>query len=275
VRVALAQLAPRLGLVDENVAAAAELVDEAAASGAGLIVLPECALSGYAVSETEENTALRADDLRLRDLSLRAGGAALVVGFHERGDDDATYSSMAWLEQGNVLGVHRKVYLSGGRWDERRHFARGSALGALDTALGRVGLLVCNDAWHPVAPWALARDGAELLVVSAASADPLPGERLDIAGTWDDVLRGIARLLQVVVVFVNRSGDEAGLAYWGGSRVLDPWGTELGRAGRGAGLTTVDVDPASVAAARAELDVGAGARLDVVAETVDRLRRTD
>jgi predicted amidohydrolase len=273
VRVALAQLDPRLGLVDENAAAAAVLVDQAVEAGAELIVFPECALTGYAVWAADAETALSADDPRIRDLALRARGAAIVLGFHERGEDGAAYSSMAWLEHGRVVGLHRKVYLSGGRWDEPRGFAPGSALGAFDTALGRVGLLVCNDAWHPVAPWALARDGAELLVVAAASADPLAGERLDIAGTWDDVLRGIARLLQVVVVFVNRSGDEDGLVYWGGSRVVDPWGAELGRAGRAPGLTVVDVEPGSLAAARSEYDVAADGRLDVVASVVDRLRR--
>lgn len=162
---------------------------------------------------------------------------------------------MAWLEDGALVAVHRKLFLSGGRWDEARSFSPGSELADFGTRLGRAAMLACNDAWHPVAPWLAARGGAKLLVVSAASADPLPGERLDIAGTWDDLLRATARLLQLVVVFVNRSGEEAGLSYWGGSRVIDAWGNELGRAGRDAGVTLVDVDLGSVAAARAEYDI--------------------
>jgi predicted amidohydrolase len=272
-RVALVQLAPRLGEVDANVARAGELVDEAVSGGADLVVLPECALSGYAVTEVEAATALRRDDPRLRDLSSRAGTAALVVGFHERSDDGRTHSSMAWFEGGAVVALHRKLFLAGGRWDEARRFAPGDELAAFDSGLGRAAMLVCNDAWHPVAPWLAARDGAELIVISAASADPLPAERLDIASTWDDVVRGVARLLQVIVVFVNRSGAEAGLHYWGGSRVVDPWGAELGRAGRGEGLTVVDVDPGSVAIARAELDICGDPRLGVVASSIARLNR--
>lgn len=272
-RVALAQLAPKLGAVDANVARAAELVRQAAGDRADLIVLPECALSGYAVAQAQTDTAVSGDDHRLIGLSSVAGDAALVVGFHELAEDGRRHSSMAWLEGGRVTELHRKVHLSGGRWDEARSFAPGRSIAAFDTSLGRAALLVCNDAWHPVLPWLAAGDGAKLLVVSAASADPLPGERLDIASTWDDLLVTMARLLQVVVVFVNRSGEEAGLRYWGGSRVIDPWGTELVRAGREEGVTVVDVAPRSVAAARAEYDVAGDRRLDVVASVVARLRQ--
>jgi predicted amidohydrolase len=275
VRVALAQLDARLGEIDANVGRAGELVHRAARDGADLIVLPECALSGYAVALAEAETAVPSGDPRLGELSSRARGTALVVGFHELAADGRRHSSMAWLEEGAVIGLHRKVLLAGGRWDEARSFAPGHDVAGFDTSLGRAGMLVCNDAWHPALPWLAARDGAELLVVSAASADPLPDERLDIAATWDDLLVGLARLLQVVVVFVNRAGDEAGLRYWGGSRVIDPWGRELARAGREEGVTVVDVDPAAVAAARAEYDVGGDGRLDVVASAVARLMRRD
>jgi len=182
------------------------------------------------------------------------------------------FSSAGWLERGTVVHVHRKVYLAGGRWAEQDLFASGAEIAAFDASAGRVAMLVCYDAWHEVAPWLAARDGAQLLVVVAASADGLPGERLDIPRTWDDLLRGIARLSQLHVVFVNRSGDEAGLRYWGGSRVLDPWGRELVRAGREECLEIVDVDLDAAREARAELDIGAGSRLDVVARNVDRLR---
>ena len=273
-RVALAQLAPRLGDVSGNLARAATLVDGAVADGAELIVLPECALSGYAVSSTDIDTALRRDDPRLLGLSSRAGATALVVGFHERADDGHAHSSMAWLEEGRLVALHRKAHLANGRWDETRSFAPGDGVAAFDTAFARAALLVCNDAWHPVLPWLAALDGAHLVVISAASADSLPGERLDIAATWTDLLAAAARLLQVVVVFVNRAGDEAGLSYWGGSRVIDAWGDELGRAGRDEGLTLVDVDLGTVTAARGELDLGAESRVALVAATLTRVAGT-
>ena len=182
---------------------------------------------------------------------------------------------MAWLERGGVAGLHRKVHPLGRAVGRVTELCPGTRTWPRSTrrSAGRR----CSSATTPGTrslPWLAARDGAELLVVSAASAEPLPGERLDIAATWDDLLLGVARLLQVVVVFVNRSGDEAGLRYWGGSRVIDPWGTELARAGREEGVTVVEVESGAVAGARAEYDVAGDRRLDVVASVVARLKRT-
>jgi predicted amidohydrolase len=122
-------------------------------------------------------------------------------------------------------------------------------------------------------PWLAAQDGAEVLYVLAASGRSLPGETIDIAGTWDDLLRAVARLLQVVVVFVNRSGVEGELRFWGGSRVLGPRGDELARAaGDAEELVVADVDLGAVRAARAEMPLAGGGPHDAVAAALNRLR---
>jgi predicted amidohydrolase len=83
----------------------------------------------------------------------------------------------------------------------------------------------------------------------------------------------VARLLQVVVVFVNRSGVEGELRFWGGSRVLGPRGDELARAaGDAEELVVADVDLGAVRAARAEMPLAGGGPHDAVAAALNRLR---
>jgi predicted amidohydrolase len=197
-----------------------------------------------------------------------------VVGLVESAPGGGVHDSAAWLDGGRVAHVQRKLYLPDyGRFDEGRRFLPGDATAAFDTPHGRAAVLVCNDAWQPVVPWLAAQDGAEVLYVLAASGRSLPGETIDIAGTWDDLLRAVARLLQVVVVFVNRSGVEGELRFWGGSRVLGPRGDELARAaGDAEELVVADVDLGAVRAARAEMPLAGGGPHDAVAAALNRLR---
>lgn len=271
-RVALAQVAPALGDVEGNLERAAAAIGAAAGRGAEVVVFPELALSGYALGPGEKETAIAPGDPRLGALAP-AGGPAVVLGLHEAAADGSTYNSAAWIEDGAVGHVQRKLYLpTYGRFDEGRRFRPGTALAGLETRHGRAAILVCNDAWQPVVPWLAAQDGARVLYVLASSGRSLPGEAIDIPGTWDDLLRTAARLLQVVVVFVNRAGEEAGFRYWGGSRVLGPLGEEIARAPTDAeALLVAEVDLGAVDAARAEMPLGGEGRHDLVASVLAAL----
>jgi predicted amidohydrolase len=271
-RIALAQCDAAPGDVTANLERAASTVAAAEGAGADVVVFPELSLAGYALGNATGRAALPTDDPRLSELTRR-GGAAAVVGLVEP-VPGGVHDSAAWLEGGRVVHVQRKLYLPDyGRFDEGRRFLPGDETAAFDTAQGRAAVLVCNDAWQPVVPWLAVQDGAEVLYVLAASGRSLPGETIDIAGTWDDLLRTAARLLQVVVVFVNRSGVEGELRFWGGSRVLGPWGDELARAaGDGEELVVADVDLGVVEAARAEMPLAGGGPHGAVAAAFERLR---
>ncbi|HEY7732008.1 MAG TPA: nitrilase-related carbon-nitrogen hydrolase [Gaiellaceae bacterium] len=272
-RVALAQVAPGLGDLEGNLERAAAAIAAAAGQEADVVVFPELALSGYAFAPGEIATAIAPADPRLAALAP-AGGPAVVLGLHEAAADGSTFDSAAWLEDGAVRHVQRKLYLpTYGRFDEGRRFRPGTSLAGLETRHGRAAMLVCNDAWQPVVPWLAAQAGARVLYVVAASGRSLPGEAIDIPGTWDDLLRAAARLLQVVVVFVNRVGEEAGFRYWGSSRVLGPLGEEIARAPADEeALVLADVDLGAVDAARAEMPLGGEGRHELVASVLAGLQ---
>ena len=229
-RIALAQLAPQLGLLDANFARHHELLVEARAAGAGLIVYPELGLTGYHLQDLAAEVAMRADDPRLLELAAETVGCSAVVSFVEESTDHRLFIAAALLEDGGVRHVHRKLYLpTYGLFDERRFFAAGDALRAVPSRLGvSVGLAICEDFWHLNVPALLALDGAQILVNVASS----PGRDvaavnaggLGTAVSWRTLLRTYAQLTTSVVVFCNRVGVDESVSFWGGSMVLGPSG---------------------------------------------------
>ena len=263
-RIALAQIDSRLGDLDANLQRAREVGAEARAGGADLVVFPELQLSGYALGGVEHDTS--------RTVAAAAAavtdGCAALVGFYER-DGEERYNSAAYVEAGALLHVHRKLYLVDyAPFEERRHFAPGQSMRAFDTALGRVAVLICNDAWQPFLPTLAAQDGAELLLVPAASSTAVP----EAEQYWREATRFYARMLECYVVFVNRVGVEPGFTFWGGSHVVDPLGEVVAEAPRlEEALLLADIRLDRVAVRRRELPLAGDLRLDVLRAELERL----
>jgi predicted amidohydrolase len=235
-RIALAQVAPRLGALEENLARHAELIREATAGGAGLVVFPELGLTGYLLQDLAGEVAMRLDDQRLAALAAETAGSSAVVSFVEESGDHRLFIAAALLEDGRVRHVHRKVHLpTYGLFDERRFFAAGDAIRAVPSRLGvGIGLAVCEDFWHLGTAQLLALDGAQVLVnVSSSPGCDLAAthaEGLGTAASWRSLLRAYAQLTTSVVVFCNRVGVDESISFWGGSEVIGPAGETIARA---------------------------------------------
>jgi predicted amidohydrolase len=247
-RIALAQIAPRLGLLDENLGRHHELLAEARRAGAGLVVFPELGLTGYQLQDLAAEVAMRLDDPRLARLAAETKGVSAVVSFVEESADHRLFIAAALLENGELRHVHRKVYLpTYGLFDERRFFAAGDVLRAVPSRLGvGVGLAVCEDFWHLSVPQLLALDGAQLLInVSSSPGRDLAATHevgLGTATSWWTLMRAFAQLTTSFVVFCNRVGIDESISFWGGSQVLSPSGEVLLQAPLyDEGLFTVDV----------------------------------
>ncbi len=269
-RIALAQVDCVLGDVPGNLERAHAEVRAAAERGADLVVFPELSLHGYALGRLPQDTSVTVEDERLAELSTH--GPDVLVGLHEDGRL-RRFNSASYLASGTALHTHRKLYLPNYlEWEERKHFSPGHTLRAFDTAHARVATLICNDAWQPMLPWLAAQDGAEVLLVPTNSADGLAPGAVDTAVYWQDLLLNIARLQQCWVVFVNRVGEEGKASFWGGSRVLDPWGGVVAEAPRWEeSLTLVDLDVAAVRRRRREMPLLEEARFGLVSREVHRL----
>src|SRR3954469_7804947 len=136
-RVALAQIAPDLGRVDENLVRHRALIDEAREAGAKLVVFPELGLTGYVLQDLSAEIAMRLDDRRLAELAAATSGMSAVVSFVEESGDHRLYIAAALLEDGEIRHVHRKLFLpTYGLFDERRFFGAGELLRAVPSRLG-------------------------------------------------------------------------------------------------------------------------------------------
>jgi len=231
-RIALAQLAPHLGEVDANLELARGWLRRATAEGAQLVAFPELALTGYLLSDLVPEVAMRADDPRLGALSREAPGLLVAIGFVEETDAHRFCNSAALLRDGELIGLHRKVYLpTYGMFDEGRFTRAGDRIRTEEVGepLGRIGLSICEDFWHASLPMLQALDGASLLVNLAAGPARAPGSSAGLAAIagWHKMQDTYALLGTVAVAFCNRVGNEEGLTFWGGSRLLGADGSTI------------------------------------------------
>jgi nitrilase len=201
VRVAAVQATPVILDAQASVEKAVVLIGEAADAGAELVVLPECFISVYP-SASWAGAAGRfsgVDELwdRMWDSSLdipgplvdelvavcAARGVHLVVGVNERESDrvGTLYNTMLVLGPGGILRRHRKLMPT---FHERlfHGFGKGDELKVVDTAIGRLGGLICWENRMPLARYALYRQGPQIW--TAPTADDTDG--------WIAMMRAIA-----------------------------------------------------------------------------------
>jgi predicted amidohydrolase len=248
-RVQLAQVEPTLGNLEANLAVHLAGVDAAQKAGADLVVFPELSLSGYFLKDQTAEVALSLDSPPIRRLAERSSAISIAVGFAERARDGRIYNSIAFLEGGKVLAIHRKVHLVHyGMFDEGRDFAAGESFELVESRHGRFGILICEDMWHLASSWLHFLGGADAILVPSSSpgrgvteAEP----RLRSTQVWNTLQDALALFFQTWIVYVNRVGSEDGICFSGGSRVVDPFGREAARiegieAGTASGVLTGD-----------------------------------
>jgi len=232
-RIHLAQVEPTLGNLDKNLRDHLAEIQAAVEARAELVVFPELSLTGYFLKDQTAEVALALDAPPLRQLAERSKEISIAFGFAERAVDGRVYNSIAFLEGGRVLGVHRKVHLVHyGMFDEGRDFAAGESFVPIESRLGKFGFLICEDMWHLAASWMHFLAGVDAIVVPSSS----PGRgvtekepRLRSTQVWYTLQDALALFYQTWIVYVNRVGSEDGVCFSGGSRIVDPFGREIGR----------------------------------------------
>jgi len=246
-RLALAQIDPRVGDIEGNAAKIAGFVERARDAGAELVLLPELALTGYPPEDLLlKEHFLRAAGEALDELAAGVEGIVAVVGYPERAED--VFDSIAVLADGAVRAVYRKTRLwNYGVADEERYFQAGAGAAVLDLGDVRIGLTVCEDMWVPGPPAsAEAEAGASLLLNPSGSpyhaGKGLERERMLIQRARDNL---------AAVAFCNLVGGQDELVFDGHSLLIDHDGSVLARAPQfEEALVVATVDPQAALTAR-------------------------
>lgn len=234
IRIAIAQINPKLGNVAANLALYEDAVRHAARERADLLLFPELSLTGYFLRDTVPSVALTAKSSEMRTLLQLSRELPFVAGLVEESADHRFFNAAIYFEGGEARHTHRKVYLpTYGMFDEQRYFARGDRVRAFESKFGRLTVLICEDLWHPSTIYLAALDGA--LAVLCPSASPLRGivdqqAQDDNARYWEMINRTYAETYSLFLLYGNRCGFEDGVGFWGGSEIVDPFGQRLAKA---------------------------------------------
>jgi N-carbamoylputrescine amidase len=216
--------------LETNLGRSVRAIREAADSGADLVVLPELANSGCdfssreqalklaeGVGETGENPG---PTLRAWREAAEESGVFVIGGFLER-EGASLYNSAAVVGPG-FFGRYRKTHL----WDgEKLLYEAGQGLPVFDTPLGRIGVLICYDAWFPEAARTLALRGADLICIPANAPDDWVSEEQRRGDLTMLNIHAIshANANRLFVACANRVSD----GYLGRSCIVDPTGGVL------------------------------------------------
>ena len=237
---------------EANFASAIERIRAAARLGANIVCLPELFKTQYFCQR---------EDIRLFDLAeaipgpstdrlaevAREAKVALIASLFERRAPGLYHNTAVTLNaDGAIAGVYRKMHIPDDPlYCEKFYFAPGDlGFQAVDTAFGRVGTLVCWDQWYPEAARLTALQGAEVLFYPTAIGwHPAEKDKFGAAQyeAWQTIQRAHAIANGVYVASVNRVGLEhgdvlgnrapgAGLEFWGGSFLADPFGRVIAKA---------------------------------------------
>ena len=275
-RVALAQVAMTPGDYGANLAKINGLIDEQRGQ-ADLLIFPEYTFSGYQTGQAIYDSALRVDDDIFRELVEYTRGITVAIGFIEETGAFNFYDSLAFIHDGKVLGIHRKIYLVNyGAFEERKHFSVGPRHESIDFGAFRVTPFICADVWNPALVHLAGSDRAHIFVFSAASPTQGLGSRLSTRESWHRMNQFYAGMYGVYVLFVNRAGTDGGLEFWGGSQIVDPFGRVIAEGKTGEeDLVTAELDLAEVREARTVLHTVRDEDLTFIRRRLDQVLTTN
>jgi predicted amidohydrolase len=223
--VALAQISCKPGDKQGNLKKIERMALRAHKEGADLLIMPELSLTGYVVRDQIYELAeeIPGESTRRVQKIARNTDLHIIFGMPELSKNaQATICNAAVLvNPDGVVGKYRKMYLpTHSVFEEKRYFRPGYQPAVFSTNLGKIGLIICYDIFFPEVTRLARLEGAQLIVCISAS----PGVR---RGFFEVLTAARAMENTAYLAFVNLSGIEDGLQFWGGSRLVGPNGRIL------------------------------------------------
>ena len=267
VKVLLAQVEPKVGDKEANIAKMEKSIKR---HEPDLAMFGELNLTGYmardklrTLAEPVPGPATKAVSKIAKDHS-----AHIIFGMPERDSKARLLYNVAVLATPDGgLEKYRKIHPANfGPFEEGIYFGRGREPKLVETKLGKIGLMICFDAFFPELAKLLALQGADILaVISAAPSTSKP--------LFDKVLPARAVENTCFVLYCNIVGTELNMVFAGGTQAIGPRGEHIGVAkDYKEDLVVVDIDLADLRPAREARPTLRDTRLNLIDEAFRRAR---
>jgi predicted amidohydrolase len=243
---------------EENIAAALDLIDRAAADGARLVALPEVwpylgpddANRDHAESIPGPITELLAERARRHGIYVHGGSI-----YELRTGDPGLYNTAVVIDpHGEIIGRYSKIHmfdvvLDGiAQYQESATVTPGDEIVLVEIDGCRVGLAICYDLRFPELFRVLALRGARAVILPAAFTLTTGKDH------WETLIRARAIENGLYMIAPAQWGKHPpGNWCYGRSMVVDPWGTVLATAQDGVSIARAIVDPSRVDAVRRQI----------------------
>jgi len=235
---AAVQMASAAGDIEENLTVMRQWVQRLCNEHADLklIVFPEFVTTGFVLGKQAKALAESMDGKQFQSLAVLAAefGVHIIYGYAERDSDGHIYDSLTLIsDQGQRLANYRKIHMTE---FEKETFTAGKEVLTVDTALGRIGLLICWDLAFPELVRMQALQGCDLIVASSAWENPYGEDmhKFSQAKAIDNVIH---------VVVSNSIGTCSGFEFAGKSAIYDPTGNVKSQLNSEAGYALALIDP--------------------------------
>ena len=237
---------------EKNLQHALDMVRDAVKRGARIVCLPELFQTQYFCQREDAALFDLAEPIpgpstqKLSDLARQLKIVLIASLFEKRAAGVYHNTAAVFDSNGALIGLYRKMHIPDDPlYYEKFYFTPGDlGFKAFDTDVGRVGTLVCWDQWYPEGARLTALRGAQILFYPTAIGWH-PAEKSEFGTSQHDAWRTIQRAHAIAngvyVAVVNRVGFEtgnirgksapgAGLEFWGGSFLCDPFGRVIAEA---------------------------------------------
>lgn len=242
---------------EQNLKKAVRMVEQAAAKGAKIVVLPELFATLYfCQTPKEEKFFALAESIpgpTSNALSALAKKLKIVLvggSIYEIESGKRYNTSCIFGPDGETIGTYRKAHIPHDPgFYEQDYFGSGNeVINVHKTPYGNIAVGICYDQWFPEYARIAALKGAELIVYPTAIGKPDivppvdPGIPEDWETMWRSVQVGHAAANCIYVAAVNRVGNEGSTHFYGGSFVADPNARLLKKADDSEQVVLVEID---------------------------------
>lgn len=225
IRIALAQINPRMGDIAGNTAKIINYIEQARNNGADIVALPELAITGYPPEDLLLKPQFISANLKALDEIIAASkGITTIVGFVDKTTD--IHNAAAVIYDGELKDVYHKTYLPNyGVFDDYRYFKAGETAPIFQLGDVLIGINICEDIWYPGGPTQVQSLAGAHIIINV-SASPYHSAK---GGDRERMLATRAEDNAVVLAYVNLVGGQDELVFDGDSLVFDERGGLIAR----------------------------------------------